>query len=100
MKLHNLIREPETNRVFLVDLDGIRRKVPLDNRGRAADLGRLLAAFQDAGSPGKAQVLMRFLLAYAQTCKQLCNPVRLRHLMQHAEARASEWSSAPRTSRA
>ncbi|MHC4850379.1 MAG: lipopolysaccharide kinase InaA family protein [Planctomycetota bacterium] len=100
MKLKNLIREPDSNRVFMVDLDGIRRKVPLDDRGRAADLGRLLAAFREAGSPGGAGTLRRFARGYASTCRRLCNSVRLRHLACHTEARASEWPCAPRTTRA
>jgi tRNA A-37 threonylcarbamoyl transferase component Bud32 len=94
MKLENLIREPGSNRVFMVDLDGIRRKVPLDDRGRAADLGRLLAAFWDADSPGGARTLKRFARGYASSCRQLCNPVRLRHLANPIEGRASEWASA------
>jgi tRNA A-37 threonylcarbamoyl transferase component Bud32 len=97
MKLKNLIREPDSNEVFMVDLDGIRRKVPLDDRGRAADLGRLLAAFREAGSPGQARTLRRFARSYASTCRRLCNPVRLRHLAPPTEARASEWASAPRS---
>lgn len=97
MKLKNLVREPDSNEVFMVDLDGIRRKVPLDDRGRAADLGRLLAAFRQAGSPGDARTLRRFARSYATTCRRLCNPVRLRHLVPPIEARASEWASAPRS---
>ncbi len=91
MTLNNLIREPDTHRVFMVDLDGIHRKVPLDDRGRAADLGRLLAAFREAGSPGGAKVLKWFARSYASTCRRLCNPVSLRHVLRVAESKASEW---------
>jgi len=97
MQLKNLIREPDSNRVFMVDLDGIRRKVPLDDRGRAADLGRLLAAFWDAGSPGGEGTLRRFARGYASSCRRLCNPVRLRHLACRIVGRASEWASVPRS---
>ena len=94
MKFENLIRNPETGEVNMVDLDGIRRKTPFDSRGQAADLGRLLAAFRAAGEPGGLRSIARFERAYnaARKCL-LIGPIN-RRVRRLAEARASAWASA------
>ena len=94
MKFENLIRDPATQQIYIVDLDGVRRQVPGDNRGRASDLGRLLAAFRHAGSPGDHSVIRSFLRAYVRTCKRLLMPITHRgNTLRQAEANARSWAS-------
>ena len=95
MKFENLIRDPDANRIVMVDLDGVRRRVPGDNRGRASDLGRLLAAFNHADRPGGQPVVDAFLRAYVRTCRRLLRPVRhRRHVLEQADVGAREWAAA------
>ena len=91
MKFENLVRDPNTGTIYMVDLDGIKRQLPTDNRGRAADLGRLLAAFWQADQPGGEPALREFLRRYIQTCRQLLYPVaHRRHLLHQAVVRATQ----------
>ena len=91
LKLENLVRDPGSGTVYMVDLDGIKRRVPTESRGRSADLGRLLAAFWRADQPGGAQVIRAFLSAYLRSCKRLLYPIaHRRHLLAQAVTRATE----------
>jgi len=94
MKFENLIRNPETGEVSMVDLDGVRRKTPFDSRGQAADLGRLLAAFRAAGEPGGLRSIACFERAYNAARKSLLIEPINRRTRYLAEARASAWASA------
>ena len=91
LKFENLVRDPDSNTVYMVDLDGVRRRIPTENRGRSADLGRLLAAFWQADQPGGEPVVRAFLVAYLRSCKRLLYPVEhRRHLLAQAVARATQ----------
>lgn len=94
MKLENLVRDPQTGEIAMVDLDGVRRRVPGERRGQAADLGRLLAAYRAAGEPGGRVVLFAFVRGYirARTC--LLQRPKIRHLMRLTAERAAAWASA------
>ncbi|MBL8731634.1 MAG: hypothetical protein JNN13_04610 [Planctomycetes bacterium] len=96
LKLDNLVRDPRSGTVHMVDLDGVRRRAAIDSRGRGADLGRLLAAFRGAGSPGGLPTLRRFLSAYLRAHRRLLQAPPLRRLLRRAEQRAGEWASAHR----
>jgi tRNA A-37 threonylcarbamoyl transferase component Bud32 len=96
LKLDNLVRDPHSGEVRIVDLDGVRRRAAIETRGRGADLGRLLAAFRAAGAPGDARVLRAFLRAYARAHRALLQDPPLRRLLRRAEQRAGEWASAHR----
>lgn len=96
LKFENLVREPATGIVRLVDLDGVRRRSATDSRGRGADLGRLLAAFRAAGEPGGAFVLRTFLRGYLRAWRRLLLAPPLRRLLRRAEQRAGEWAAAHR----
>ncbi|MFO1051123.1 MAG: lipopolysaccharide kinase InaA family protein [Planctomycetota bacterium] len=89
MKLENLIRDPQTDAVLTVDLDGVRRKSPHDSRGQAADLGRLLAAFREHAHPATARVVRTFWRSYvrARQCLDQRPDPNLRRLSA-ARARA------------
>lgn len=94
-KFENLIVDPENGTTYLVDLDGIQRRKPIETRGRARDLGRILAAYRVACSDTTdARVLRAFLLHYTRATKCLGLQIKLRHLLRHTAARASEWASA------
>lgn len=94
MKLENLVRDPVTGEVAMVDLDGIHRKIARDRRGQGADLGRLLASFRESGEPGGARVLRAFWRAYikARTC--LLQPPTTRPLLRLTQERAASWETA------
>ena len=97
LKFENLLRDPRTQVVYTVDLDGVRRRLPNDNRGRIADLGRLLAAFRASNSPGGDDVVRAFLRSYIRTCRRLLYPVtHLRHVLRQADSRAGQWAAAHR----
>jgi tRNA A-37 threonylcarbamoyl transferase component Bud32 len=96
LKFDNLVRDPATGAVCMVDLDGILRKSATDVRGAGADLGRLLAAFRGAGSPGGASTLRTFLRAWLRAHRQLQMESSLRRLLRRAEQRAGEWAEAHR----
>lgn len=93
LKFDNLIRDPADGSVLIADLDGVRRKTPLDHRGRAADLGRVLAAWDDGHRGDRAVhalVVRVFWAAYhrALRCLQTTSNKDLR---RRSEARAREW---------
>lgn len=96
LKLDNLVRDPRDGSVCMVDLDGVRRRAAIDSRGRGADLGRLLAAFRGAGSPGGTTTVRTFLRGYLRAWRQLLQEPPLRRLLRRAEQRAGEWASAHR----
>ena len=97
LKFENLVRDPTTQVVYTVDLDGVRRRLPNDNRGRIADLGRLLAAFRASNSPGGHEVIRTFLRSYIRTCRRLLYPVtHLRHVLKQTESKAGQWAAAHR----
>lgn len=93
MKLENLVRDPRTGGVAMVDLDGIHRKVPQDRRGQAADLGRLLAAFRAAGEPGRTRAYHAFLRGYMVARKCLLRRPKIRFLLRLTRERASALAS-------
>jgi tRNA A-37 threonylcarbamoyl transferase component Bud32 len=96
LKLQNLVRDPVTATVCTVDLDGVRRKRPSDARGQGADLGRLLAAFTAAGSPGGAATVRTFVRAYLRARRRLLQPAPARRLWRRAAERARQWADAHR----
>lgn len=96
LKFENLVRDPVSCAVCMVDLDGVRRKRPDDARGQGMDLGRLLAAFRAAGSPGGAVVAFAFSRAYLRARRRLLQPAPGRRLWLTATQRARQWASAHR----
>jgi tRNA A-37 threonylcarbamoyl transferase component Bud32 len=96
LKLDNLVRDPATGRICMVDVDGVRRKRPSDTRGQGADLGRLLAAWRAAGAPGGAAAFAAFVRAYQRARQRLLQAAPLRRLRRAADKRAREWLSAHR----
>ena len=96
LKLDNLLRDPASGEVCMVDLDGVRRASTTDTRGLGADLGRLLAAFRAAGSPGGDPTLRTFLRSYLRAHRRLLQSPSLRRILRRAETRAGEWRSAHR----
>lgn len=93
LKLENLVRDRDTGAVAIADLDGVRRKAPLDRRGLANDLGRLLAAWTESGHPEHARVVLSFWRSYhhALRCLRATPP---KHLRRRSEERAREWRRA------
>ncbi|MGE3172306.1 MAG: hypothetical protein AB7O97_06740 [Planctomycetota bacterium] len=94
LKLENLVRDPVTAAVCMVDLDGVRRKRPGDARGQGADLGRLLAAWRAAARPGGDAAAFAFAKAYLRARERLLQPAPARRLWRGAAQRAREWRSA------
>lgn len=92
LKFENLVRDPTTGAVAIVDLDGIRLHGAADTRGAGRDLGRLLAAFRAADQPGGAATVRAFLRAYLRTRRRLLQRVPMRRLCRRAEQRAGEWA--------
>ncbi len=90
LKLENLMLHPSSGEVVMVDLDGVRHKSPTDRRGQANDLGRLLASFRTAGSPGTVACLRAFLRGYtrARQCQGHRSKID-RPMRRRIEARAS-----------
>lgn len=97
LKFDNLIRDPHTGEICMVDLDGVRRCRGDDTRGLGADLGRLLAAFTAAGAPGGTRTLLAFLRAWLRAHRRLLRRPAWRRIRRHAERRAREWASAHAT---
>lgn len=97
LKFENLVRT-ESGQVAMVDLDGVRRRPTLDSRGRGADLGRLLAAFEAAGAPGGTATVARFVRAYLRAHRRLLMASPWRRLRRTAAQRAGEWAEAHRKS--
>ena len=80
----------------MVDLDGVRRKRTDDTRGQGADLGRVLAAFVAAGSPGGNGTAIAFVRAYLRSRRTLLQPAPMRRIWHTAGKRAKQWASAHR----
>lgn len=97
LKFENLVRT-DRGSVAMVDLDGVRRRPTLDSRGRGADLGRLLAAFEAAGAPGGTATVARFVRAYLRAHRRLLMASPWRRLRRTAAQRAGEWAEAHRKS--
>ncbi len=96
LKLDNLVRDPRTHTVHMVDLDGVRPRAATDTRGLGADLGRLFAAFRAAGAPGGGATVRTFLRAWLRAHRRLLQRPPLRRSLRHAQRRAGEWASAHR----
>ena len=99
LKLDNLVVDPSSGQVKMVDLDGVRRRARAETRGRAHDLGRLLAAWNHADQPGGSAAVGAFLQAYARALgrlRQRSTPARMRTVLRMAEQRAESWASAHR----
>jgi len=96
LKFDNLIHDPHTGEVCMVDLDGVRRCRGDDTRGLGADLGRLLAAFTGAGRPGGSGAVRSFVGAYLRAHRRLLRRPAWRRIRRQAERRAREWASAHR----
>lgn len=92
LKLENLVRDPTTGAVAIVDLDGVRLHSATDTRGAGRDLGRLLAAHRAAGRPGGAAAVRTFLRTYLRARRRLLQRVPMRRLCRRAEQRADEWA--------
>ncbi|MBM4063507.1 MAG: hypothetical protein FJ265_20775 [Planctomycetes bacterium] len=99
LKFENLVRDPASGQVHVVDLDGVSRQAATDHRGAGADLGRLLAAFRAAGAPGGAATLRTFLRAWWRASRDLLQRPPVRRILRAAERRAGEWASAHRERR-
>jgi tRNA A-37 threonylcarbamoyl transferase component Bud32 len=94
LKLDNLVRDPCTGEVAMVDLDGVHRKGTTDRRGQAADLGRLLASFRALGAPSASTAVRAFWRGYTRARKCLLRPPETSALRRLIEARASAWANA------
>src|SRR5690606_8791531 len=90
LKLENLVRDPASGAVTIVDLDGVRRNAPLDRRGTAADLGRLYAAWHDAAPPHEALVVRAFWHQYHRTRRCLRSKPN-KDLRRRSAVRARDW---------
>ena len=93
LKFDNLVRRGGDGEVCMVDLDGVRRRAATETRGRGHDLGRLLASFRAAGTPGGATTVRTFLRSYLRAHRRLLQQPPLRRLLRSAEQRAGEWAS-------
>ncbi len=91
LKFDNLVRVPGTHEVAMVDLDGVTLHGTSDTRGCGRDLGRLLAAWQNASAPGGAQTPRRFVYAYVRTRRRLLQQPPMNRILTAAERRAGEW---------
>jgi tRNA A-37 threonylcarbamoyl transferase component Bud32 len=98
LKFENLVRDPVTGAVHIVDLEGVRQKRPSDLRGQGADLGRLLAAWRAGGEPGGTAAVRNFLRRYVRARRSLLQPPQLRRIVRVALERAGQWASAHRSS--
>lgn len=92
LKLDNLIWHG--GQVHLVDLDGVRRKLPHDGRGVGHDLGRLSAAWTAEGQPGGSPTARTFLRAYARARRDLLARPLTPHDLRTATDRAKAWATA------
>lgn len=96
LKFDNLVRDRTSGEVCMVDLDGVSRGSAADTRGRGADLGRLLAAFRNAGSPGGPATVATFLRSYLRANRRLLQRPPLKRMLARAAHRAGEWAAAHR----
>ena len=97
LKLENLVRDPHTDIVHMVDHEGVQRRRPDDTRRQGADLGRLLAGFRVVGAPGGEHVARTFLRAYIRARNALHSPPALRRILRTAGERAQQWAASHET---
>lgn len=91
LKFDNLVRDLDRGLVAMVDLDGVTLHSAEDTRGCGRDIGRLLAAWRDAGEPGGPATPARFLGAYYRARRRLLQDPPIGRITSHAERRAHEW---------
>ena len=91
LKFDNLVRSPDGAGVAMVDLDGVSLHSAEDTRGCGRDLGRLLAAWHEAGEPGGEASLRRFTSAYLRIRRKLLQQPPMKRILMHAARRAGEW---------
>ncbi|MBK8979212.1 MAG: hypothetical protein IPM29_25225 [Planctomycetes bacterium] len=103
LKLDNLVIDPASGRVAMVDLDGVRRRHPLDARGEGRDLGRLLGAWRALGHDHGQRVVRAFWRSYhrARRCTTMQSETgapsaATTRLRRRIEARAREVAAARR----
>lgn len=94
LKFDNLVRNPETGAVAMVDFDGVTHHAAEETRGCGRDLGRLLAAFRNVGEPGGMPTVQRFLRAYVRARRRMLQDPPMRRIFARAEHRAGEWERA------
>ncbi|MEC9048760.1 MAG: lipopolysaccharide kinase InaA family protein [Planctomycetota bacterium] len=91
LKFDNLVRVPDQGEVAMVDLDGVTLHSAADTRGCGRDIGRLLAAWRDAGQPGGSASAARFLFAYVRARRRLLQDPPMSRILSRADKRAREW---------
>jgi tRNA A-37 threonylcarbamoyl transferase component Bud32 len=91
LKFENLVRENASDHIAMVDLDGVSLHSAEETRGCGRDLGRLLAAFRHANSPGGEASIRRFLRAYVRTRRRMLQAPPMKRILRRAESRAGEW---------
>ena len=92
LKFDNLVRDPQDNTIAMVDLDGISLHAAEETRGCGRDLGRLLAAFRDAGCPGGEGSIRRFVRAYLRARRRMLQSPPMQRILRRAKGRAGEWA--------
>ena len=94
LKFDNLVREPGSGSIAMVDLDGVSLHAAEETRGCGRDLGRLLAAFGNSGCPGGDDSIRRFLQSYLRTRRRMLQSPPMKRILRRAESRAGEWAKA------
>ena len=92
LKFDNLVRDPQDNTIAMVDLDGVSLHAAEETRGCGRDLGRLLAAFRDAGCPGGEGSIRRFVRAYLRARRRMLQSPPMQRILRRAKGRAGEWA--------
>ena len=93
LKFDNLVRDPASGVLAMVDLDGVTHHSAEETRGCGRDLGRLLAAFRNANSPGGEATITRFLRAYVRARRRMLQNPPMKRILKRAESRAGEWAA-------
>jgi len=93
LKFDNLVRDAASNAVAMVDLDGVSLHSAEETRGCGRDLGRLLAAFRNAGAPGGDATIQRFVRTYLRARRRMLQDPPMRRILKRAEGRAGEWDA-------
>ncbi|MFK7741712.1 MAG: lipopolysaccharide kinase InaA family protein [Planctomycetota bacterium] len=96
LKFDNLVRTDTADQLAMVDLDGVQLHGAEDTRGAGRDLGRLLAAFHNAGSPGGAATIRSFVWCYVRMRRRLLQAPPIPRILMRAEQRAREWTAVHR----
>lgn len=94
LKFDNLVRDPNSGEIAMVDLDGVSQVAAEETRGCGRDLGRLLAAFRQANCPGGDATIARFVRAYVRTRRRMLQDPPMKRILKRAESRAGEWAAA------